>query len=78
MQSDRQPAQPGDVPLTCLPGGATNVYARMLGIPAEIVDATDWQKHSIRGYLSTAAKKRGLKIESTKNEAGDRVYQAKK
>src|SRR3977135_2508923 len=28
-------------PLTCLPGGATNVYARMLGIPAEIVDATE-------------------------------------
>jgi hypothetical protein len=42
---------------------------------AEIVKATDWQKHSIRGFLSTAAKKHGLKIESTKTEAGDRVYQ---
>jgi diacylglycerol kinase family enzyme len=28
-------------PLTCLPGGATNVYVRLLGIPAEIVDATE-------------------------------------
>ena len=27
------------------------------------------------GILSTAAKKHGLKIESTKTEAGDRVYQ---
>jgi hypothetical protein len=45
---------------------------------AEIVKATDWQKHSIRGFLSTAAKKHGLKIESTKTEAGDRVYQIKK
>jgi predicted transcriptional regulator len=45
---------------------------------AEIVKATDWQKHSIRGFLSTAAKKHGLKIESTKTEDGDRVYQAKK
>src|ERR1700694_3711364 len=45
---------------------------------AEIVKATDWQKHSIRGFLSTAAKKCGLKIESTKTEAGDRVYQIKK
>jgi len=28
-------------PLTCLPGGATNVFCQMLGIPAEIVDATE-------------------------------------
>ena len=45
---------------------------------AEIVKNTDWQKHSIRGFLSTAAKKHGLKIESTKTETGDRVYQIKK
>jgi hypothetical protein len=45
---------------------------------AEIVTATDWQKHSIRGFLSTAAKKHGFKIESTKTEAGDRIYQIKK
>lgn len=30
-----------DTPLSCLPGGATNVYARMLGIPNDIVDATE-------------------------------------
>ena len=30
-----------DTPLTCLPGGSTNVYCRVLGIPAEIVDATE-------------------------------------
>ncbi len=30
-----------DVPLTCLPGGATNVFCRMLGIPNDIVDATE-------------------------------------
>src|SRR5712691_6046999 len=45
---------------------------------AEIMKVTDWQKHSIRGFLSTAAKKHGLKIESAKSEAGDRVYQIKK
>jgi diacylglycerol kinase family enzyme len=28
-------------PLTCLPGGATNVYCRVLGIPNDVVDATE-------------------------------------
>ena len=30
-----------DVPLTCLPGGATNVFCRVLGIPNDVVDATE-------------------------------------
>ncbi len=29
------------VPLTCLPGGRVNVYCRVLGIPADVVDATE-------------------------------------
>jgi Protein of unknown function (DUF3489) len=45
---------------------------------AEIMKATSWQAHSVRGFLSTAAKKHGLKNESTKTEAGDRIYQIKK
>jgi diacylglycerol kinase family enzyme len=28
-------------PVTCLPGGRTNVYCKLLGIPGEIVDATE-------------------------------------
>jgi diacylglycerol kinase family enzyme len=28
-------------PLTCLPGGSANVYAKILGIPGELVDATE-------------------------------------
>jgi diacylglycerol kinase family enzyme len=30
-----------DTPLSCLPGGATNVYCRALGMPADVVDATE-------------------------------------
>jgi Protein of unknown function (DUF3489) len=36
--------------------------------------ATDWQAHSVRSFISSAGKKHGLKIESAKNEAGERVY----
>jgi diacylglycerol kinase family enzyme len=30
-----------DTPLSCLPGGRANVYCRLLGIPADVVDATE-------------------------------------
>ena len=45
---------------------------------AEIRKTTGWQAHSVRGFLSTAAKKHNLQIESTKTEGGDRVYQIQK
>jgi hypothetical protein len=45
---------------------------------AEIMKVTDWQAHSVRGFLSTAGKKHGLKIESTKNEDGERTYKIAK
>ena len=45
---------------------------------AEIMKATDWQAHSVRGFISTAGKKHNVKIESSKNEAGDRVYKSTK
>ena len=42
---------------------------------AEIAKATDWQFHSIRGFISgSLTKKMGLKVESAKNEAGERAY----
>jgi hypothetical protein len=45
---------------------------------AEIMKATDWQAHSVRGFISTAGKKHNVKIESSKNDAGDRVYKSAK
>jgi len=45
---------------------------------AEIMKATDWQAHSVRGFISTASKKHGIKIESSKNDAGDRFYHSTK
>jgi hypothetical protein len=45
---------------------------------AEIMEATQWQAHSVRGFLSTAGKKHQLKNESAKTEAGVRVYKISK
>ena len=42
---------------------------------AELVKATGWQAHSIRGFLSgQIGKKLGLKLESSRREDGERVY----
>jgi hypothetical protein len=38
--------------------------------------ATGWQAHSVRGFISIARSKHGIKIESTGNTAGERVYRA--
>jgi hypothetical protein len=51
------------------PGGAS---AR------ELLKATGWQPHSLRGFLSgTVGKKMGLALTSTKGEDGDRTYSLK-
>jgi hypothetical protein len=42
---------------------------------AELMKATGWLPHSVRGFISGAlGKKMGLKVESTKREDGERVY----
>ena len=48
------------------PGGATS---------KELMKATGWLPHSVRGFLSgTVRKKRGLTVTSTKGEDGERTY----
>jgi hypothetical protein len=42
------------------------------------MQATSWQAHSVRGFLSTAGKQYQVKIESAKNDAGERVYRTVK
>lgn len=48
------------------PGGATS---------KELMKATGWLPHSVRGFLSgTVGKKMGLTVTSTKGEDGERTY----
>ena len=51
------------------PGGATL---------QELMAATEWQPHSVRGFISgTLGKKMGLTVESAKTEDGKRTYSLK-
>jgi hypothetical protein len=51
------------------PGGVT---------AQELVKATGWQPHSVRGFLSgTIGNKMGLTLTSTKSEDGERSYSIK-
>jgi predicted ArsR family transcriptional regulator len=51
------------------PGGVT---------AKELMKATGWQQHSVRGFLSgTIGKKMGLTVTSTKGEDGERSYSIK-
>jgi Protein of unknown function (DUF3489) len=40
----------------------------------EIMQATGWQKHTVRGFVSILGSKGGQSIESSKNAAGERTY----
>jgi hypothetical protein len=45
----------------------------------EIVAETGWQKHTVRGFISTLPKKTGIEIASTRRESDKaRVYEAAK
>ncbi|MFZ3343507.1 MAG: DUF3489 domain-containing protein [Terriglobales bacterium] len=45
---------------------------------AEIVEATGWQKHTVRGFVSILGSKGGVTVESSKNAAGERTYRVAK
>jgi hypothetical protein len=43
----------------------------------EIVKATGWQKHTVRGFISILGSKGGMKINSSRRESdGARMYEA--
>ena len=62
------------------PESKQNVMIQLLRRPEgvtlqELMDASGWQAHSVRGFISGAlGKKMGLPVASTRREDGQRVY----
>ena len=66
--SDRRPTSKSEKVIALLgrPNGASL---------KELLKTTSWQPHSVRGFLSGVVKKeRGLTVQSTKAESGERRY----
>jgi len=75
-----KPAKAGDKPAAARDGSKK---AEVLGLLqrkggatlAQIMKATGWQAHSVRGFISGAlGKKMGLTVNSERREDGERVY----
>ena len=45
---------------------------------AEIIEATGWQAHTVRGFVSILGSKGGEKVESSKSASGERTYRSAK
>jgi len=60
-------------------GTILELLRRPGGVTAkELMKATGWQPHSVRGFLSgTVRKKMGLAVTSSKGEDGERTYSIK-
>ena len=65
------PARPGSKTAKIL-----DLLKRLGGVTLkELMKATGWQPHSVRGFLSgTLGKKMGTPVESSKRADGERVY----
>jgi len=76
-------ARPTNKAATARPGSKTakilDLLKRPVGVTLkELVKVTDWQAHSVRGFLSGAVGKRmGISVESTLRADGERVYRSK-
>ncbi len=47
-------------------------------ILTDIMATTGWQAHTVRGFMAGTLKKAGMAVESSKSEAGERIYRLAK
>lgn len=78
-----QRLEPVNEPATTSPARKDSKKARVLELlrrpegttVKEIMSVTDWQSHTVRGFLSgTVGKRMGLAVSSQRRESGERAY----
>jgi hypothetical protein len=78
----RQPKKTGHKPKAERANKKAEVIAMMKRAKgmtlAEIMTATGWQPHTVRGFVSILGSKGGEKIESSKSADGERTYKIAK
>jgi Protein of unknown function (DUF3489) len=84
MSRATAPAAPATPPASSAPAGKTKlqIVVDLLERPQgaridELMEATGWQAHSVRGALAGALKKKGIEVTSAKVE-GSRCYSVAK
>ncbi len=80
-KATKRAAAKGAVP-TAREGSKKAIVFDMLKRPegatlTDIMSATNWQKHSVRGFISTICKKMGLTVDSIRSNEGVRSYRVK-
>lgn len=76
-KTDAQPAKPADAGKTTAKDTVLAMIRKKGGASLdEIVTATGWQKHTVRGFISVVPGKAGLTVTSSKGEGRGRVYEA--
>ena len=79
-KAPKRASKPEPEPIAARQGSKTAKIVALLKRPGgvtikDLMKATNWQQHSVRGFLSgTVGKKMGLTVVSMKGEDGDRIY----
>lgn len=71
----KKTTKPRNIKATTKSQQIVNLLSRQNGASiAELIKATSWQAHSVRGFMAGTLKKKGVEVTSTREDDKDRRY----